>query len=58
MWLMILIAVNINNPQDRPGRVELIFPDQNTCERVLQTMTYELKFRSFRVEGRCQKLSS
>lgn len=55
MWIMILIAVHSNNPQDQPGRVELTFPDQHACETVLSTMTYQLKFSSFRVEGRCQK---
>lgn len=54
MWIMLLIAVHVNNPQDQPGRVELEFPDQATCERVLATMTYQLKFSSFQVKGRCE----
>jgi hypothetical protein len=57
MWLMILTAVSLTNPQDRPGRAELTFPDQRSCEQVLATMRYELKFKSFRVEGVCQKQS-
>jgi len=57
MWLMILTAVSLTNPQDRPGRVELIFSDQRSCEQALSTMRYELKFKSFRVEGVCQKQS-
>jgi tRNA(Ile)-lysidine synthase TilS/MesJ len=54
---MILIAVHVNNPQDQPGRIELTFPDQLTCEKVLSTIKYQLKFKSFRVEGSCQKQS-
>jgi hypothetical protein len=57
MWLMILIAVHVNNPRDIPGRVELTFADQATCEQVLSTMTYRLKFDNFRMEGRCEKRS-
>jgi hypothetical protein len=55
MWMMILIAVHMNNPKDQPGRIELMFQDQKTCEQVLSTMKYELKFKSFKVEGLCQK---
>jgi hypothetical protein len=53
--MMILIAVHMNNPKDQPGRVELLFQDQKTCEQVLSTMKYDLKFKSFKVEGLCQK---
>jgi hypothetical protein len=55
MWLLILIAVNMNNSKDQPGRVELTFQDQKTCEQVLSTMRYDLKFKSFKVEGECKK---
>ena len=53
--MMILIAVHMNNPKDQPGRIELLFNDQKTCEHVLSTMKYELKFKSFKVEGSCLK---
>jgi hypothetical protein len=55
MWLLILIAVNMNNSKDQPGRVELTFQDQKTCEQVLSTMRYDLKFKTFKVEGECKK---
>ena len=55
MWLMILIAVHGTNPKDQPGRIELLFNDQKTCEQVLSTMRYDLKFKSFKVEGECIK---
>ena len=34
-----------------------MFNDQKTCEQVLSTMKYDLKFKSFKVEGVCQKQS-
>jgi len=57
MWLMILIAVHTTNPQDQPGKIELIFPTQNSCEQTLATMRYDLKFKTFKVIGECKKQS-
>lgn len=44
----------MNNPTDVPGRITLEFEKQEQCEKVLNTMTYWLKFDSFKVEGRCE----
>lgn len=55
MWLMILIAVHINDPKDIPGRITLQFQTQQQCEQVSQSMTYWLKFENFKVEAKCQK---
>lgn len=57
MWLMILIAVHLNDPKDIPGRVTLQFQTQQQCEQVLSTMSYWLKFESFKVVGECKKQS-
>jgi hypothetical protein len=57
MWTMILIAVHMVNAKDQPGRIELMFQDQKTCEHVLSTMKYDLKFKTFKVEGECKKQS-
>jgi hypothetical protein len=57
MWLLILIAVQINDPSDQPGRVELQFADQKSCQQVLSTLKWQLKFKSFKIEGSCQKQS-
>jgi hypothetical protein len=56
MWLLILVAVHMNNPQDQPGRIELEFKDRMSCELALASMKYELKFKNFKVEGKCQKI--
>lgn len=55
--IMILIAVSINNPGDIPGRATLEFDSMIECERVLESLEYELKFRSFKVTGECQRKS-
>jgi hypothetical protein len=55
MWILILIAVHVNNPQDVPGRIELAFKDQMSCEIALMSMKFELKFKNFKVEGVCKR---
>jgi hypothetical protein len=57
MWLMILIAVHINDPSDQPGKITLEFPDQQSCEQSKATMTYWLKFKNFKIDASCQKAS-
>jgi hypothetical protein len=53
---MILLAVHINNPSDIPGKITMEFKTQQQCLDALQTMNYWLKFESFKVEGRCEKI--
>jgi len=55
MWILFLIVVNIYDPTDIPGRIQLQFRDQASCELALQTMTSYVKFPWFKVEGRCEK---
>ena len=55
MWMMILIAVNLNNPQDQPGRIEMMFPTQQSCEEAKSTMKYNLRSKSFKVVAECKK---
>ena len=57
MWLMILIAVHTNNSANQPARITLEFDSQQQCERVLSTLTYQVKYSSYKVEGVCQKKS-
>ncbi len=57
MWILFLIVVNIYDPNDIPGRIQMQFKDQQSCEYALQTMTSYIKFPWFKVEGRCQKQS-
>jgi len=56
MWMMILIAIHIKNPDDIPGKITLQFESQQQCEQSLQSMTYWLKFDKFKVVGKCQKM--
>lgn len=55
MWVLLLIVVNIYDPQDIPGRIQLEFNNQASCELALKNMNYWVKFPWFKVEGRCEK---
>jgi hypothetical protein len=55
-WILILLAVNMSNANDIPGRITIEFSTEQECIRALNTMTYKLKFDSFKVSAECKKL--
>jgi hypothetical protein len=55
MWILIILAVHINDSKDVPGRIELMFQDQQTCQQALNTIKYKLKFDNFKVIAECKK---
>lgn len=57
MWILILLAVSIHNPRDVPGKIELEFKTQEQCLEILSTLKYDLKFKTFKIEGQCIKKS-
>jgi hypothetical protein len=57
MWVLILIAVHINNPKDVPAKATMEFNSEQSCLESLRSLTYWIKFENFKLEGRCQKKS-
>ena len=55
MWVLIIIAININNPQDIPATITLDMPSLHVCEEVLDSLKYKIKYSSYKVEGSCQR---
>ena len=55
MWLLIIMAVHVNNPADVPGRASIEFATESECVRAQSTVQSWLKFDSFRVITKCQK---
>jgi hypothetical protein len=55
MWILIILAVHLNNPKDIPGRVMIEFHTLQDCERARSTMTSWLKFDNFKVVAECKK---
>lgn len=55
MWMLILLAVHTNNPNDIPGKIQMKFSTEQQCIEALNSMTYWLKFEFFKVIGKCQK---
>ena len=54
-WLLIILAVNVNNVNDVPGKVTLEFATEAQCEQTRSTMTSWLKFETFKIVSQCQK---
>ena len=57
MWILLLLAVNVSDPTDIPGRATIQFRSQQECEQARATVTSWLKFESFKVTTQCQKKS-
>ena len=57
MWLLVIIAVNINNPADQPGRITIEFDTEQACELARVSVKYWFKFEGFKVQSQCQKQS-
>jgi hypothetical protein len=57
MWILVLLAVNVNNPQDIPGRVLIEFVTEQECLRAQSTVQSWLKFDGFKVTTQCVKKS-
>lgn len=57
MWILILLAISINNPSDTPGRITVEFKSKQECEDALKTVTYSLKYKSYKIESSCEKKS-
>ena len=49
------MVVNTFDTNDVPGRIQLQFKDQQSCEFALANMTSYVKFPWFKVEGKCEK---
>jgi hypothetical protein len=57
MWILLLIAVHINNPNDIPAKIHIPFENQAACEYAKTNMKYWIKFENFKVVGECKKQS-
>lgn len=53
MWLLILIAVSVNNPQDVRGTISIEFPSHVACESALKSMQYSIFTKLYKMEGQC-----
>ena len=55
MWVLIILAVHINNPEDVPGRVTLKFETESACRQARESLQYKLKFDTFKVISECKR---
>ena len=52
-----LLSISITNPNDIPGIVTVEFETEQQCLVAKNSMTYWLKFDSFKVTAECLKKS-
>ena len=57
MWILLILAVSVNDPKDIPGKVTLEFATEQQCEQSRSTVTSWLKFDTFKVTTQCVKKS-
>lgn len=57
MWKMIMLVVNIYDPTDIPGRMQLSFPTEQACMHAATSLSYTVKFDWFKVTAECKKES-
>lgn len=55
MWVLIILAVHVSNPNDIPGKVTIKFETEQQCLRAKNTIEYSLKFETFKVIAECKK---
>ena len=55
MWVLIILAIHVNDPEDIPGKVQLQFQSLQECQQAQSTISYNLKFKSFKVISECKQ---
>lgn len=55
MWILIILAVHVNDVEDIPGKISLQFKTEQECIQAQSTIEYNLKFKQFKVISECKK---
>ena len=58
MWLLMIMSISMTNPNDIPGIVTIDFKTEQECQAAITSMTYWLKFDSFKVQAQCIRKQS
>jgi hypothetical protein len=56
-WLLILVAVHVNNPADIPARLSIEFNTQAECKSAQSSLKTWIKFDTFKVVSECSQQS-
>ena len=54
-WILILTAINIINPSDKPAVLTLEYPTKEICEKSAESMKYHISIKLYKVEKQCKK---
>jgi hypothetical protein len=55
MWVLVILAVHINNLNDVPARLTMQFPSEQQCLTAVDSLEYDIKFKQFKLEATCSQ---
>jgi hypothetical protein len=55
IWLLLITAVHLNNPNDIPARMSIEFNSLQSCEQAKDSVKYWIKFKQFKLEITCKE---
>ena len=53
MWILLIIAVHVNDPTDVPAKLNMTTETKEECEKLAQSLDYWIKFKQFKLETTC-----
>lgn len=54
-WILILVAINNLNPEDKPAKLTMEFPTKESCELASKSIKYEIDFKWYRLDKQCKR---
>lgn len=58
MWVLILLTVNMHDVADVPSEIHIPYHTEIECEKAVAAMSYNLKFKHYKVTALCHEQSS
>lgn len=53
MWILLLTAIHLNNPNDIPAKITIEFETETQCLEALKTIDYKIKYSNYKIEPKC-----
>lgn len=53
MWILLLTAIHLSNPNDVPAKITIEFQTETQCLEALKTIDYKIKYSNYKIEPTC-----
>jgi hypothetical protein len=57
MWILLIIAINVNNPVDPEFIIRIPFESERACKGALNNTDHWIKSKSYKMQATCKKQS-